>query len=111
MIGYSLCALRIKMIGMLTRVDHILYPTLDSRDMIAYHLDIRQILCGNTVGFRSFEKLLDLVDIIKEQRLVPYGCRNDMVDGEISEHTALDLDFLCIHLPFDLVTRLDFLLG
>lgn len=34
-----------------------------------------------------------------------------MVDGEVAEHSALNLDFLGIHLPFYLVARLKLFVG
>ena len=34
-----------------------------------------------------------------------------MVDGQVTEHAALDLDFLGIHLPLHLVAGFKFALG
>ena len=104
-----LFTLRLDTVRLLAGVDHVLDTALDRLDMVADSFDIDQVLRGDGVSLRAFEELLDLEDVVEEERLVSHRCGDDMVDGEISEDSAFDLDLLGIHLPLHLVAGFDLL--
>ena len=60
--------------------------------------------------FRPLRRIngLDFVHIVEQQRLVTRSNRDDMVDGQIAQHTRLDLNLFRVYLPFHLVACLKF---
>ena len=106
MISYCLLTLRLYAVGNLTCVDEFFYQFFYSLCTLSYlfnNLDI-----ASAVGIDLFlgEDVLHTTDILCQTSLIVGGNRDDMVHGEVAEHTCLYLYLLGIGLPLHLIACL-----
>ena len=73
------------------------------------HVTGRQALGLLRVEQRRREDFLDALHVLDEFRLVVRGDGDDVVHGEVAQHTSLNLNGLDVHLPFHLVASLQLL--
>ena len=79
--------------------------------MLADLLDDDDVLLRDSIGLVCREDVLDLVDIVDEHALVPCDNRDDVVQAEITEYAAFDLDLLGVGLPLNLVSGFELMPG
>ena len=83
---------------------------LDEGGTVGNLFDEFQILGRQFCSLLCGEQVFHLVDIVNQIRLILCSYGNNVVHGQISEHTGFNLYFLGIHFPFHLVAGFQFLL-
>ena len=102
-VGDGLFALVLDAVGLLARFGHLVGQSLNRRRVVLYLLD------KGDVGRRlQFGNLLELVDLVQQQRFVLRRDRNDVVHRQVAQHTALDLNLLGVGLPLHLGAGFEF---
>ena len=92
-----------------TGVRQFLYQLFDALRALGNLLDELHVTGRQTLGLFGTENVLHALHILDELALVVCRHRNDVVHGEVAQHTGLNLYGLDIHLPFHLVASFQFL--
>ena len=103
MIGYGLVTLGGHAVGLVTHLDHLLHLGLDGCYVLTYLFYIVHVDSRDRVGLVAREQLLDLVHVVKQRGLVAHGSGDDVVDGQVTQYAAFDLNLLGVCLPLHLV--------
>ena len=90
-------------------VDKLIDVRCDERCVLSYLLDERDVVGRELAGLLGTEDIEHLVNAVDELTLVARGHGHDVVDAEVAEDARLDLDFLSVGVPLDLVAGLQFL--
>ena len=97
-------------VGHFARLDHGIYMLLDEGGAVGNLFNEFQVLGRQFCSLLCGEQVFHLVDVVHQIGLILGGYGDDVVHGQISEHTGFDLDFLGICFPFHFVAGLEFLL-
>ncbi len=103
MVGDCFLSLAFDAVGVLAGVDHLLNILADFGYVFRQLFDGRFVAGGKLLGLFRREDSVELGHILNQDGLVAGGDRHDMVEGEVSKHTCLNLDFLGVGLPFHLI--------
>ena len=90
-------------VGRFARFNHRVDSFLDVSHVSGNLFDQRRIQNGQLGYFGLGINGFDFVQIVQEHRLIACSHRNDVIYGQVAQHTRFDLDFLCVGFPLYLV--------